>query len=364
MPKFRKEHKLDLNSAELLRRQNEIPDINENTAVILYRSARELLINAVKHSRASTVVMRLAIDKDDLALIVMDDGVGCDLNASSLNDAKAQTGFGLISIKEKILSLRGTFTIDDVRGLVDQACDVVSVKTICFEGGEPLLFLPTLLAGLRYAKRRGFETGVVTNAYQARSPADASVLLDLLKDAGLDALTISDDVLHYGSLETTPAQYLMDATENAGFPAHVLSVELPGPESPTGSVMFRGRAADAMVDGVPRKPWGTFTECPHENPLKPGRVHIDCYGNIHFCQGIVIGNVWKESLSSIVASLNLTEHPVCGPLAAGGPAELARRLDAGTEEKYVDACHLCFETRRQSLEKLPEVLTPPQVYGR
>jgi hypothetical protein len=258
----------------------------------------------------------------------------------------------------------GTFTIEAVRKLVDQASDVGSITSISFEGGEPLLFLPTLLSGIRYAKGKEFTTGVVTNGYSAQSPDDAEMLLQMLMDSGLDSLTISEDELHYGSLEVTPARHLMDAAESIGFSARILSVELPSSESPTGGVMFRGRAADKMVESVPRQPWKSFNQCPHENPLDPARVHIDSYGNVHFCQGISIGNIWETPLSTLVAEVNLSGHTVCGALSGGGPAELASRFDFQPEADYIDACHLCFEARRANLETYPEVLTPPQVYGR
>ena len=228
-----------------------------------------------------------------------------------------------------------------VRTLVDQAADYGSVTSICYEGGEPLLFLPILLTGIRYAKERGFSTGVVTNAYQARSPEDAELLVELLEGAGLDSLTVSDDSLHFGVAEETPARHLLAAAERTGLPARTITVEPPSDRSPTGGVMFRGRAVDRMTDGLPRKPWMSFDRCPHANPLDPGRVHVDCFGNIHFCQGIVIGNVWKIPLGELFARLGV--HP---------------------DEGYVDACHLCFEARRSSLAEYLEILTPPQVYGR
>jgi hypothetical protein len=127
--------------------------------------------------------------------------------------------------------------------------------------------------------------------------------------------------------------------------------------------MFRGRAADKMTDGVPRCRWDTFNTCPYENPLDPSRVHIDSFGNVIFCQGIAIGNVWATPLPELMDGLSLADHPVCGPLSEGGPAELASRFEACTRGTYVDACHLCFEVRRSRLEELPDILAPRQVYG-
>lgn len=72
---------------------------------------------------------------------------------------------------------------------------------------------------------------------------------------------------------------------------------------------------------------------------------MDCYGNVHFCQGIVIGNVRRTPLPRMLD-------------------EPAARFGRCTEGDFVDACHLCFEVRRAALEEYPEILAPPQVYGR
>ena len=64
-------------------------------------------------------------------------------------------------------------------------------------------------------------------------------------------------------------------------------------------------------------------ECP-EKPPNIERVHVDCFGNVQFCQGITIGNLWKRGLKQIMAELDPEEHPIIGPLIRGGPAALAR----------------------------------------
>ena len=33
------------------------------------------------------------------------------------------------------------------------------------------------------------------------------------------------------------------------------------------------------------------------------------------------------------------------------------------DDKYADACHLCYETRRFLRTRFPESLTPDQMYG-
>ena len=71
----------------------------------------------------------------------------------------------------------GTFTLAEVEALLDQARALPDVTEIYFEGGEPFLFYPVLVAGLEAASARGFRTGVVTNCYWATSTEDARLWL-------------------------------------------------------------------------------------------------------------------------------------------------------------------------------------------
>ena len=119
-----------------------------------------------------------------------------------------------------------------------------------------------------------------------------------------------------------------------------------------------------MTDAVPKRPWSGLDRCPHENLADPGRVHIDCYGNVLFCQGISIGNAWQTPLLEIFENWNPARHPICGPIAEGGPAALGSRYGVCCAGEYADECHLCFEVRRHILDSHPHYLTPRQVYGR
>jgi hypothetical protein len=130
-----------------------------------------------------------------------------------------------------------------------------------------------------------------------------------------------------------------------------------------GSVRFRGRAAVNLTDGLPRRPWSNFDECPDEDFLDPSRVHVDGFGNVHLCQGVLLGNVEEATLAEMLEAYDPSTHPVIGPLVKGGPAELVRVFDLSREDGYVDACHLCYEARRTLRERYPEALGPPTVYG-
>jgi hypothetical protein len=73
--------------------------------------------------------------------------------------------------------------------------------------------------------------------------------------------------------------------------------------------------------------------------------------------------MWERPLSQLLTEFDAQAHPICGPLVEGGPAQLARSFGVPSEEGYVDACHLCFLTRRSLIDRFPEYLAPRQVYG-
>lgn len=83
---------------------------DEKTRVILFRSIRELLINAAKHAQARRVHVCLRRGEDQLDASVEDDGVGM-----APERVKA-TGFGLFSIHERLSHVGGSMRIESAPG--------------------------------------------------------------------------------------------------------------------------------------------------------------------------------------------------------------------------------------------------------
>lgn len=265
-----------------------------------------------------------------------------------------------------------TITLEMLTDVLDQAKDLATVTNTYFEGGEPFLFYPLLVEGIRRAKQRGFSTGVVTNCYWATARPDAELWLRPLGDLGVSDLSVSSDAFHSGDEEDPRPGFAIDAARSLGVDEMVIAIDPPtvcttpdekGLPIVGGSVRFRGRAAVNLTTGLPRRPWTDFDECPDEDFLDPGRVHVDGHGNVHLCQGVLLGNVTKTSLAEMFASYDPHSHPIIGPLVSGGPAQLVRAYDLPHEEGYVDACHLCYEARCALRERFPEHLGPAVVYG-
>ncbi len=266
----------------------------------------------------------------------------------------------------------GTMTLEAIREILKQGKDLGTVDRVYFEGGEPFLYYPVLLSGVRLAARLGFEVGIVSNGYWATQAEDA---LEWLRPfAGLiQDLSISSDAYHWSEQQSLQARHAREAAEQLQIPIGIISIAQPDATSaasavgqlPSGesAVMYRGRAAERLVARAARQPWEQFAECPHEDLREPGRVHVDPFGNLHICQGIVIGNLFRTPLKEICETYDPDAHAIVGPLLEGGPAELVRRYALVHEDSYADACHLCHTSRRALRDRFQQILGPDQMYG-
>jgi hypothetical protein len=269
----------------------------------------------------------------------------------------------------------GTFSLQQIKAILGEAKKIGTVGVVYFEGGEPFLYYPVMVEGIRVAQEHGFQTGIVTNSYWATTEEDAELWLRPLAELEIQDLSVSDDAFHHGADEDNPARRASRAAERLGIPTDAICIDQPTVETGVdkqhekgrpvigGGAMFRGRAVEKLVSGLPMRPWEELTECPHEDLRDPGRVHLDPFGHVHLCQGLSMGNMWETPLATLVQNYDPDSHPVCGPLLEGGPAMLARRYVIEHDEEYVDECHLCYMLRLALLDRFPQYLAPRQVYG-
>jgi PAS domain S-box-containing protein len=85
-------------------------NLTENQAVLLFQSARELLLNVVKHARTDRACLQLESRHGELRVAIMDQGCGFD-PSSLKGTAASQDAFGLFSIRERMESLGGRLEI-------------------------------------------------------------------------------------------------------------------------------------------------------------------------------------------------------------------------------------------------------------
>lgn len=263
----------------------------------------------------------------------------------------------------------GVLTIEQIEQILNQAKEA-GVDWIYFEGGEPFLYYAALVKGVRMASEMGFSVGIVSNAYWATSVPDAAEWLQPFAGR-VEDLTVSSDLYHCEKCLGENPQNAMVAAKWMNIPTGMISVAQPngdavpmiGQLKDQSSVMYRGRAAVALTPRATRHPWDEFATCQHEDLREPGRVHLDPLGNLHICQGIVIGNVFEKSLKQICDGFDADSHPICGPLLGGGPAALISEYNLPHASDYADACHLCYEARTTLRARFPELLKPDQMYG-
>lgn len=266
----------------------------------------------------------------------------------------------------------GTMTMQNIRLILQQAKELDTVEWIYFEGGEPFLYYPILLWGLQEATQLGFHAGLVSNCYWATEVEDAIEWLKPFSGLIRD-LSVSSDLYHYSEKLSRQAKNACVAAKKLSIPIGIISVAQPEIKNtvslvgqlPEGeaTVMYRGRAVEKLVTESTLRSWEEFKECPHECLREPGRIHLDPFGEVHICQGISLGNVFRKSLKKICETYDPDSHPVIGPLLHGGPKELVSRYDLSHKESYADACHLCYEARLALRERFPEILKPDQMYG-
>ena len=94
-----------------------LPPLAEDVMVLLFESVRELLFNAVKHAHAESASVNLRqLEGKDLQITVSDNGAGFD--ATKIKAAgEIGGGFGLFSIRERLLLIGGRLEIDSAPGM-------------------------------------------------------------------------------------------------------------------------------------------------------------------------------------------------------------------------------------------------------
>jgi signal transduction histidine kinase len=84
--------------------------LSTDVTLCLYRVVQEALQNAIKYSQAKKIAVHLAGSTSGLALSVVDDGVGFDVD---MMEAK---GLGLVSMKERLEAIGGSLEICSAPG--------------------------------------------------------------------------------------------------------------------------------------------------------------------------------------------------------------------------------------------------------
>jgi signal transduction histidine kinase len=88
--------------------------LDDDIRTVLFRNVRELLINVVKHAKASKVKVSVRKYQENIQVSIEDDGIGFD--SSEIKSGAANGKFGLFSIRERLERLGGHVEIGSKPG--------------------------------------------------------------------------------------------------------------------------------------------------------------------------------------------------------------------------------------------------------
>lgn len=111
--------------------------LNEQVRSLVYRAVRELLVNVAKHAEARNVSITLGGDEQSLEIAVQDDGRGFD--PSILAGPGKGAGFGILSVRERLVRIGGAFTLESEAGRGTKITMIVPVAFGQRSGGEGLM---------------------------------------------------------------------------------------------------------------------------------------------------------------------------------------------------------------------------------
>ncbi|HET6489008.1 MAG TPA: ATP-binding protein [Syntrophales bacterium] len=92
----------------------DVSDLEQDLKIMLYRMTKELLVNIVKHSGASHVLVTVERDEHTIGITAQDDGKG--FYAKGVGSPANESGFGLFSIRERLKAYNGSLHVESQTG--------------------------------------------------------------------------------------------------------------------------------------------------------------------------------------------------------------------------------------------------------
>ena len=89
-------------------------DLDDDVETLVFRAAREFLVNVVKHAETLDAHLTLGSDGNDVELVVADEGRGFEPDPDS--HSGGLQGFGLFSLRERLQHLGGSLEVSSVVG--------------------------------------------------------------------------------------------------------------------------------------------------------------------------------------------------------------------------------------------------------
>jgi len=250
------------------------------------------------------------------------------------------------------------------------AYDITSVMTF---GGEPLYYSEVTAAIHKTATDCGIKTRqIITNGYFTNNAEKSRIVAKALVDAGVNNLLLSVDAFHQEHIPFEPVYQFARDIINAKipgaflYPAWLVNRAHQNPyNAKTEEILDRfsdlsitvseyencvallGQAAHLLreyYEKIESKLFESCTPTPCLEPLKATNISIVPNGDMMIC-GFVIGNIYKEDVTDIIARYNPYEHEDMLAVIQGGVLGLLdyakkQGITVNTSD-YCDNCGVC-----------------------
>jgi MoaA/NifB/PqqE/SkfB family radical SAM enzyme len=242
--------------------------------------------------------------------------------------------------------------------------------TVCFTGGEPMLYYNEIVPLVRYAHSLGLRVTLVTGAgwVSQKKPEIARERIRGLREAGLTALCVSWDIYHEEFCRPENALLVIDTAREIGLEVSVRGVHPADGVKP--EIEQKLVTINVRYEKVPVIKLGRAETLPDSHFLFSDSVArggcgtvlsptIEPDGSVYACCGpsrgsqrsspLVLGNVNRESLASILTRGR--EDPVLEAINRVGPFGIHHllkedpRFQAASpgRKSYTGMCELCLD---------------------
>jgi hypothetical protein len=269
-------------------------------------------------------------------------------------------------------------------------------RVIHIAGGEALMYYASVLALCRDAQERGIAPHFIeSNAAWCVSDELTRERFTALRSAGVQGMYLSADPYHqtffppinrfrgyrisvevFGKQNVAAADVSLEQLEQCrrvGQDDTLLTEHVrKGPPKLVGRagnelavLLPERRPEDLAKDSLWRWPSPDGGCAPEFDPDKMWEIHVDPYGNVQTCCGIVAGNVHRTPLPELVARGFHQDNDLVRRVYERGPfglLELAVARGYQPRKGYAQRCHLCWEVRKFLRPRYPDTFGPAEVY--
>ena len=239
------------------------------------------------------------------------------------------------------------------------------------------------------------DIGLSTNAFWAKNEVETCQKVNQLAEMGVSGIALSADYYHQKYMSIEGPKTLARVIKQSGLKTHSyimgarLNADIDNAETinqqseqiadevdqrlelPYARATERSIGKGCLINR-PKKikiPQGKCTElntCLGErSPFNPAMVWIDPYGNVMICYGIIIGNLYNNSLNDIIGDYSPEKFPLLQELSLEGPKtlhEIALSKDNSMPSEFYDECDVCYRSRSVLQKHYPDVLGPKECY--